>query len=196
MSNTLAAGKARVANLPSIPVMNTCAWHFLLCPGLALLAIPAHAEDAIAIRYLDGHPAINRSSEWLSLRVSRMAPPAFVAPATKQNVEQNVDRLFDQISAALTEYGINKDWQLAIPDAPAIEISVDINGRKLKLTSCHTILEKTGNYLVTERGGEVVEGKDRSAALARQSMAFQRSRLAFEKILRLALERTQARLSP
>lgn len=172
--------------------MNSRAQHLLLCLGLALVVGPARAEDVIAIRYLDGHPAIDRSSEWLSLRVSRQAPPAFVTPAAKQNV----DRLFDQISAALTEYGVSKDWQLAIPDAPAIEISVDIDGRKLKLISCHTILEKSGNYLVTERGGEVVEGKDRPAALARQSLPFQRNRLAFEKILRVALERTQARLSP
>ncbi|MBI2508927.1 MAG: hypothetical protein HYV99_02760 [Betaproteobacteria bacterium] len=89
-----------------------------------------------------------------------------------------------------------KDWQLAIPDAPAIEISIDINGQKLKMTSCHTTLERSGNYLVTERGGQVVPAEDRASVLAKQSETFRRHRIAFEKILSLTLERTHARLSP
>ncbi len=157
----------------------------------ALLFTSAHAGDSVTIRYLDGHPRPNMSSERLDLRVSRTGAPA-AAPSSKQAV----DRFFEQVSAVLTAGEVNKDWQLAIPDAPAIEITIDINGRKLKLVSCHTTLERQGNYLVTEHGGQVVPDKDRASLLARQSEAFRRHRTAFEKILGLTLATTHARLSP
>ena len=96
----------------------------------------------------------------------------------------------------LTENGVSKDWQLAILDAPAIEITIDINGKKLKLVSCHVSLERQGEYLVTERGGQVVPNKDRDSVLAKQSEMFRHHRIAFETLLRLTLERAHARLSP
>jgi hypothetical protein len=163
---------------------------FLLCAALAVVSISARAEDAIAIRYLDGHPTLDRSSEWLTLRISRHPP------AVAQRSKRDIDRLFEQVSAVLAEHEVAKDWQLAIPDAPWIEITTEINGQRLKLISCHTLLEQSGNYLVTERGGEIVDPKDRSAVLAKQSVTFRQHRLAFERILKLALERTRARLSP
>lgn len=158
----------------------------------ALLSIPAYAEDTIAIRYLDGYPLPGRSSESINLRVSRTGPP----PIVTQTSKQDIDRLFEQVSAVLKENKVTKDWQLAIPDAPAIEITIDIEGQKLKLLSCHTILERPGNYLVTERGGQVIPDKDRASVLAKQSETFRRHRMAFEKILSLTLERSRARLSP
>ena len=177
---------------PAAPLMQLTARSILAGILLALLSALSHAEDAIAIRYLDGYPPPNRSSERIDLRVARIGPPPVVALASKQDI----DRYFDQVSAVLTANGVTADWQLAIPDAAAIEITIDINGRKLKLVSCHTTLERRGNYLVTEHGGQVVPDKDRAAVLARQSETFRRHRIAFEKILSLTLERTHARLSP
>lgn len=165
---------------------------FLIGVLFALLSISAYAEDVITVRYLDGYPLPGRSSESVNLRVSRTGPP----PPMTQVPKQEIDRFFEQISAALMENKVTKDWQLAIPDAPAIEITIDLNGQKLKLLSCHTTLERPGNYLVTERGGQVVPDKDRVSVLAKQSETFRRHRIDFEKILSLALERTRARLSP
>lgn len=165
----------------------------LLLAGL-LLALPcvaAHAEDSVAIRYLDGHPPPNRSTEWINLRIARHPAPPIVTPD-----KQAVDRFFEQVAAALAGNGVVKDWQLAIPDAPAIEITIEIDGRKLKLVSCHTLLEQRGNYLVTERGGQAVPDRELAAVLAKESEPFRRHRIAFETILRLTLERTRARLSP
>ncbi|MBI1965942.1 MAG: hypothetical protein HYS46_06800 [Betaproteobacteria bacterium] len=173
-------------------LMNFSMRSFLVGIVFAFLSVSSYAEDVITIRYLDGYPPPDRSTEWINLRVSRLAPP----PVIGQTSKQDIDRLFEQISAVLTENGVTKDWQLAIPDAPAIEISIDINGQKLKMTSCHTTLERSGNYLVTERGGQVVPAEDRASVLAKQSETFRRHRIAFEKILSLTLERTHARLSP
>ena len=162
--------------------------------GIAVtcLSLSAYAEDVITIRYLDGRPPLNTSSEGINLRFSR--PSAL--PVAAQTSKQAVDRFFEQVSAVLTASGVTRDWQLAIPDAPHIEITIDINGHKLRLMSCHVSLERSGKYLVTERGGEVVSVQERASVLAKQSAVFRNHRIAFEKILRLTLERAHARLSP
>jgi hypothetical protein len=172
--------------------MSHVAQSYLVGILLVFLSASARAEDAIIIRYLDGHPSPNRSSEWITLRLSRSSPPPIGAGTSKQNI----DRFFEQVSAVLKENKVTSDWQLAIPDAPAIEITIDLNGQQLKMISCHTTLERSDNYLVTERGGQVVPNKDRSSVLAKQSSAFRHHRIAFERILSLTLEKAHARLSP
>ena len=172
--------------------MNFFAQTFLISISVVFLSIPATAEDAVSIRYLDGYPPPDRNSEWINLRVSRSSLPAINTKTSKQDV----DLFFERVAAALTENGVGKDWQLAIPDAPAIEITIDIDGRKLTLVSCHISLERKGQYLVTERGGYAVSDEERDSLLAKQSKAFRHHRIAFETILRLTLERTHSRLSP
>ncbi len=157
----------------------------------ALLAPPGRAEDVVSVRYLPGHPLPDQSVEWTDLRIARHPPAASAARKA-----QEIDRFFDEVAAALKESGIDQDWQLAIPDAPAIEITIDLGGKRLKLVSCHTLLEKPGNYLVTQQGGRAVPDREKAAELAKQSESFRRRRRAFEKILALALERTRATLAP
>lgn len=172
--------------------MNIFTRSFLIAVVLAVLSVSAYAEDTITVRYIDGHPPPGVSSEWMNLRISRTGALPRIAPASKQDV----DRFFENVSATLTANGITKDWQLAIPDAPSIEITIDINGRKLQLLSCHLSLERSGNYLVTERGGYVVPDRERELVLSKQSEAFRRHRVGFEKILSLTLERAHAKLRP
>ena len=172
--------------------MNISKQSFFIGIVLAVLSISAYAEDAITVRYLDGHPPPGVSSEWMNLRISRTGTIPGIASASKEDV----DRFFENVAATLTANQVTKDWQLAIPDAPSIEITIDINGRKLQLVSCHLSLERLGNYLVTERGGYVVPDQERASVLAKQSETFRHHRIAFEKILGLVLVRTHARLSP
>jgi hypothetical protein len=161
--------------------------------GLALtgLALAACAGDAVTIRYLGGQPLPGKSSETVDLRITRFNSAPVSAAA-----KQEIDRYFENVSAALAAGGVTGDWQLAIPDAPSIEITIEIGGKKLQLVSCHTLLELDRTTLVTERGAEAVTAQTRTALLANQSESFRRHRLAFEKILRLTLERSGARLSP
>ncbi len=172
--------------------MNLKPRSFFIGVLLGLMSVSACAEDTVAIRYVDGYPLPGRSSESVNLRVSRTSP----SPIATETSKQEVDRFFEQVSAVLRENKITKDWQLAIPDAPAIEITIDIDGQKLKLLSCHTALERRGNYLVTEQGGQVIPDKDRASVLARQSEIFRRHRTAFEKILSSTLEIARVRLAP
>ncbi|HEB87983.1 MAG TPA: hypothetical protein ENI85_00275 [Deltaproteobacteria bacterium] len=90
---------------------------------------------------------------------------------------------------------LDHDWQLAIPDAPAIEIVIERNGKKRTLVSCHTLLERDPEIAVTKRGVVRVAREARKERLARESEAFRRHREAFEAILRLSLERLHSRFA-
>ena len=110
--------------------------------------------------------------------------------------EREIDRFFASVEATLSEYRVARDWQLAIPDAPSIEITVDVSGRRIRLTSAHVPLERTGMHVVTERGLEALNQRTLASVLAQQSEEFRRHRLGFERVLALALQHMRMRLSP
>jgi len=147
------------------------------------------AEDSVSIRYLPGYPLPNRSVERLDVRVARIVPPTGAD-------DQAIDRFFSNVQATLDEYGVARDWQSVIPDAPAIEITIELSGRRTRLASAHAALERTGDVVVTERGVEPLNQRNRDAVLAQQSEAFRRHRNAFERLLSLTLARVRAQLSP
>jgi hypothetical protein len=159
--------------------------------SLILLCITAfaHADDKVRIRYLPGYPLPGQSSERVDVRVERTGHSAKAG-------DQDVDRFFDLVRATLFEYRIDRDWQIAVPDAPSIEISIDLNGHQLRLVSAHIPVERSANLVVTERGIEALNRRARDAVLSEQSEEFRRHRLAFDRLLELTLARTRARLSP
>ncbi len=162
----------------------------ILLGFVALFAtVFARVEDSVSIRYLPGYPLPNQSSEWLDIRIKRISPPI-------EAEEREIDRFFSLVAATLAEYGVIRDWQIVIPDAPSIEITVDLNGRRMRLASAHVVLERTGNWIVTERGVEALNQRTHDAVLSQQSEEYRRHRLAFEKLLSLVLERVRTRLSP
>jgi hypothetical protein len=110
--------------------------------------------------------------------------------------EQDVDRFFASVEATLSKYRIVRDWQIVILDAPSIEITVDLNGRRIRLASAHVPLERSGSHVVTERGVEGLDRRTRDSVLSQQSEEFRRHRLAFERLLERVLQGVQARLSP
>lgn len=159
--------------------------------GLALLAttVFAQADDKVIIRYVPGQPLPDRSSEVIEVRVERMRAPPMA-------VDQGVDRFFSLVQATLSEHRIVRDWQLVIPDAPYIEIAIDLNGRRTRLASAHVPIERSEKSVVTERGSEPLGQRTRDALLAQQSDEYRRYRLAFDRLLELTLERLRARVSP
>lgn len=161
----------------------------LFCLAGVFATASVRAEDSVSIRYLPGYPLPSRSIERLDVRVARIAPPTGAD-------DQAIDRFFASVQATLNEHGVAGDWQSVIPDAPAIEISVELSGRRTRLASAHVALERTGNVVVTERGVESLNQRSRDAVLAQQSEAFRRHRSAFERLLSLTLARVRAQLSP
>ena len=147
------------------------------------------ANDSVSIRYLDGHPIPGRSMDREEIKISRVPSPS----VGSKSPSREIDRFFGKIEDLMAAGRIDHDWQLAIPDAPSIEIVIELDGKKRTLVSCHTLLERDAEIVVTENGLERVARGDRKNRLAKQSEAFRRHRDAFEAILRLSLERAQSR---
>ncbi len=164
---------------------------FLIGFVLAFLSVAAGADDEIAVRYREWHSRPDQSSEWIELHVSRPSSP----PAVRETSKQDVDLFFQRVSAVLAANGVSEDWQLVLPDAPSIEMVIDIHGKRLKLASSHVGLERDGTYVLTECGLHAIRNEERGSVLAEQSDSFRRHRRAFEAILRLTLDRVTARLS-
>ncbi len=106
-----------------------------------------------------------------------------------------IDRYFEELSTLMAAGHLEHDWQLAIPDAPAIEIVIERDGRKQTLVSCHTLLERDPEVAVTESGLVRVAREARKGRLARESEAFRRHRDTFDAILRLSLARLHMRFA-
>ena len=161
--------------------------------GLTILSTTAFAQapdkDKVSIRYLPGYPPPARSSEWLDVRVERMGSPT-------KGEEQEIDRFFASVAATLSKYGVDGDWQVVMPDAPSIEITIDLDGKQIRLASAHVSIERSGTHVVTERGMEALDQRTLDAVLSQQSEEFRRHRWAFERLLELALDRTRAEFSP
>ena len=83
-----------------------------------------------------------------------------------------------------------------IPDAPSLEITIELGGRRLRLASAHVSVERNANAVVTERGIETLGPRSRSEVLSRQGETFRSRRLAFDAILELALDHARSRLAP
>ncbi len=149
----------------------------------------AYAGDSVSLRYLPGYPLPDQSIERVEVRVERV----YTSPKAEG---QDIDRFFSSVQAILSEHGIVGDWQAVIPDAPSIEITVLLNGRRIRLASAHVVLERKGNRIVTERGMESLDQRTKDAVLSKQSEPYRRHRIAFEKLLSLTLERVQSQLSP
>lgn len=158
---------------------------------LILVFSPADAQDldTITVRYVPGHPTPSQSTEWVDGRIERMG-------VSTRSDTHDIDRFFDSVEATLAQYRITRDWQIVIPDAPYIEILIDLHGRRIQLSSAHVTLERDGTAVVTERGVESLNHRSREAVLSQQSEAFRRHRLAFDRLLSLIVQRMGARFSP
>ena len=159
--------------------------------GLTVMSSTALAQtsDRVVIRYVPGYPAPGRSSETVEVDVARTGSSSAAA-------EHEIDRFFTAVERTLQQYRIIGDWQSAIPDAPYVEITVHLRGKRIRLASAHPPLERSGSQVVTERGVEALGQRTRESALAAQSEPFRRHRLAFDTLLRLTLEQARSRLSP
>ena len=158
---------------------------------LILVFSPADAQDrdTITLRYVPGHPTPSQSTEWVDGRIERMG-------VSTRSDTHDIDRFFDSVEATLAQYRITRDWQIVIPDAPYIEILIDLHGRRIQLSSAHVTLERDGTAVVTERGVESLNHRSREAVLSQQSEEFRRHRLAFDRLLSLIVQRMGARFSP
>jgi len=158
-------------------------WILALC--LAIPGQPAAQErDRVAVKFFPS-PGRLDAYEPMDVQIERLRSPA--KPAAR-------DGLFEQIEKILAAHGIGSNWQYVYPDGAFIRIRIEIGGRKIELASAHTLYERGGRQIATERGLVALDGRDLKQLLAKESEAFRNRRLAFEKILALVSARVQENL--
>ena len=116
----------------------------------------------------------------------------FRSPAPTGNPRP--DPFFDQIDQILAAHGVTSNWQFVLPDGAFIRINIEIGARRIELASAHTLYERGGRLIATERGMVALDGRDPKQVLANESEAFRNRRIAFEKILALVTARVRENL--
>lgn len=148
----------------------------LVMAGALATASKAHADDRVVVRRVPGFSVV---SESVTVAIERHAPPEYKG-------KQPVDFYFAAVKQLLLVNNIKEDWFAVPPDAYFISIEIELEGKKLVLTSAHTLMEKSGQSIMTDNAFEPLNGRDKASVLARQSLRLRQHREAFEKILRLS----------
>jgi len=146
----------------------------------------AQNGDRVAVRLMPA-PAPLAAFETMDIQFERRkstAPSASAQP----------DKFFDEIDRILASHGITSSWQYVFPDGAFIRITVETGGRKIVLSSAHTLYERDGRNIATERGLVALSGRDAKQLLGQESEIFRSRRLAFEKILTLVNARVNENL--
>jgi hypothetical protein len=148
----------------------------------------AQDRDRVTVKLFPAAPLPASPSETMDLQFERLGN---TAPAAG---ERRPDRFFYEIARILSSHGITSNWQYVIPDGAFIRISIAIGKQRIELSSAHTLHERGGRLIATERGLVALDGRDPQQVLATQSEAFRSRRLAFEKILALVSARVRENL--
>jgi hypothetical protein len=149
----------------------------------------AHADDVLTVRFVPGMPRFDLSTEITNVRIERQLPARGGAPSGA------VDDFFNAVRRVLSENDVAGDWTFTGPDASYIEITIELDGKRIRLISWHTLFEHNSELVATERGIEALNGRERSKVLSQQDEKFLKNRRAFEQLLTLVSERLHARLS-
>ena len=153
----------------------------LLAIALAVGAISwagvTHAHDKITIRKVTV-PRV-ASSEVVSLEIVRDTVPC-------AGYQLPIDKFFATVNKVLKENAVGESQRHAGPDSPWISLSIELDGQKISLTSDHLYFEGLGRLVLTDHGLEPLNGRDKAAVIAQQSIGLRQFRSAFEGILQLS----------
>ena len=162
----------------------------VFCALLACLLVagqPAAQErDRVTVKFFP-EPSPLAAHERMDVQFERLRSPAPTG-------SPRPDRFFDQIDQILTAHGVTSSWQFVLPDGAFIRINIEIGARRIELASAHTLYERGGRLIATERGMVALDGRDPKQVLAYESEAFRNRRIAFEKILALVTARVRENL--
>ena len=158
---------------------------------VACVLVGAHANaqdrDRIRVKFFPAHVQLD-DYEQMDVQFERFNNPNSAADSRRP------DRFFDAVEQILSAHGITANWQFVLPDGAFIRINVEIRGRRIELASAHTLYERGGRSIATERGLVSLDGRDPKQVLAQETEAFRARRLAFEKILALVSARVRENL--
>jgi hypothetical protein len=149
--------------------------------------VSAQDRDRVTVKFFPAHVRLD-AYEPMDVQFERFNSPG-PAPAGRRP-----DQFFDAIDQILSSHGITSNWQYVLPDGAFIRIHIEIGSRRIELASAHTLYERGGRLIATERGLVSLDGRDPKAVLAQESEAFRARRVAFEEILALVSARVRENL--
>jgi hypothetical protein len=153
---------------------------------LAASGVHAQGSERVTVKFMPA-PVPLTAFETIDVQLERRKS---AAPAS----HAQPDEFFDEIDRILALHGITSNWQYVYPDGAFIRITIETPGRKIVLSSAHTLYERDGRNIATERGLVARGGRDPEQVLAQESETFRNRRLAFEKILALVNARVNEAL--
>ena len=158
---------------------------FFLFPVFCL-AGDGIVKDSVEVEYVSGMTRLE-SSESINVQIDRVT-------TTFRTQNREVDQFINAVQMVLSEHTVEDDWQLVVPDAPYIIIRILIDGRRIQMSSSHTVFERNENLVATQRGIETLNGRSRAELLLQENNSFRQHRIAFEKILSLVCARVNGQI--
>ena len=143
-------------------------WRRTVVTVLSVVPLYCGATDLVRVSYDFNYPAAGISNERASVSVSRDLKGRMGDVA--------VDRFFDAIDAALVDLGSNSVCEVSAIHAPFVEIDITLNDRKVTFRCAYS-----------DRGVSIPIG-----ATEKQIREAQ----AFDKIVKLTLDRARVRFFP
>ena len=146
-------------------------WKLCAIVLCGLWCLNAAATDRLRVRFLSGYPPPGVSSEMDVLEVTRVG-------GFGERTPNEVDNLFESVRAVLSRYRVKADWASLPVDAPFVEVIVELDGRK---TALAVGADQRARSRIPK---DIAEMDDDTRHMA-----------AMEELIRLARERTSARLA-
>jgi len=139
--------------------------------AILLAASTAHADDHVTIKYTPGH---SFSDSGVKITISRPI--------------DNSGNLIPDVFKRLEAINALKKKSFVIPSAAFITIAVEMDGRRLEASSCHTLFESNPNLVATSKGVTVLNGTTREAVLLKEPKDFVEFRRLWEESLSMSMK--------
>jgi hypothetical protein len=147
--------------------------------GLLLLAVSAvRADDYVMIKYTSG---------------------SFSGSPVKITITRPIDKsgtLIPSVFARLEAISALEKKSFLVPSAPFITIEAEMDGRRLKSSSCHTLFESNPNLIATSKGVAPLNGETREVALLKEPRDFMEFRRLWEESLSISMKGVTATIMP
>ena len=139
-------------------------WALLMM--VALVAFSSAAQDVVRVKYLPAYPLPDESMEGVDIEVKRLF-------SSQRGRELDVDRYFAAIARILLDEKVTSNWERSVVHAPYVRVEIALGGKNLILGASYSV-----------NGLDSFPGPDDSN---------ERHRRALEAILKLTLQRLQAK---
>ena len=150
---------------------------------LLTFSVRAIAEDSVSISTRDNFsPGASLGQSIIA--INRTESKFKGNPSLKP-----IDLYFNHVEEIVSREYVREGWSYSFPEASVIVIEVVIFGKKVILSSSHSLLEDRKTNIALESGIKSLNGRDPKVLLSQQSKSFQAKKLAFNELLEITMSK-------